>query len=174
MEERIHFVEGSEPQPTEVLGEKEPPPKITGNDIAHVFANIFAPAPHADGKPLTPEQAREAFIRDYTATVGPVLDLVGFADAAGELNPSLLPPWLRVGIGIGAMVLGGIYFRAKYEPSSGHRPRVVKRKPRVAKRKPISQRLQFPEDQEHQTFIPEEEQPQAGDHKPQGSLNESP
>ena len=156
MEERIRFEEGEPESLAEGVEVGEPPSRITGSDIAYVFANIFAPSPATDGKPLTPEEAREYFIQDYTAAVGPILDLVGFADAAEALNPSLIPPWLRISIGVGAMVLGGVFFRSKYKPSertaTSRKLQVKSRKP-----KPVDRRLQSPGDRKPQgTSAPKE------------------
>lgn len=104
-------------------------PKFTGQDIAYIFANMFAPAPTSPGQELTPEQARELFIQDYTATVGVALDLVGFTDAAEKLDPGVLPAWVRVGVGVAAMVLGGVFLRAKYRVKQPNRPKLSNQPP---------------------------------------------
>ena len=143
MEETIRFEENisGEPKVGEEIAEEfqaepqaEPQAKITGNDIAYVFANIFAPSPASDGKPLTLEEARERFIKDYTASVGPILDLIGFTDALGSFSPTIIPPWLRVCMGIGAMIVGGVFFHHKYKPEDKTAFKKETAKPRRSKR----------------------------------------
>ena len=152
MEETIRLEENIDSEPKTVgeltegfQGEPqaEPQTKLSGNDIAYVFASIFAPSPVSDGKPLTLEEARERFIQDYTASVGPALDLIGFTDALGSFSPTIIPPWLRVCMGVGAMIAGGIFFHHKYKPEEKPKPKKETTKPRRSKRVSVLNRRQY-------------------------------
>jgi len=88
------------------------PPFLTGQQLAYQIAIIMCPSESV--KVASTADRESAFVATYTHLVGTALDLIGFTEATKLVNPGTFSPWVKVGLGLAAIVGGAVGLRIKY------------------------------------------------------------